>query len=108
MSREKATRYRCFLNPPRGEFTPQWLKSSHLYQRLVEGDGTSLYCVGPLARLNVAEGMATPLAEKEYEQMFDTLGGKPVHHTLAMHWARLIEALQAAEHNQPLGRLFNG
>src|SRR4030042_4095818 len=32
--------------------------------------------------------------------MFDTLGGKPAHHTLAMHWARLICALQAAEHNQ--------
>jgi F420-non-reducing hydrogenase large subunit len=44
--------------------------------------------------------MATPLAEKEYVQMFDTLGGKPAHHTLAMHWARLICALQAAEHNQ--------
>jgi F420-non-reducing hydrogenase large subunit len=44
--------------------------------------------------------MATPLAQKECEQMFDTLGGKPAHHTLAMHWARLICALQAAEHNQ--------
>ena len=32
--------------------------------------------------------------------MFDTLGGKPAHQTLAMHWARLICALQAAEHNQ--------
>jgi len=67
---------------------------------LVEGDGTSLYRVAPLARLNVAEGMATPIAQKEYEEMFDTLGGKPVHNTLAMHWARLICALQAAEHNQ--------
>ena len=26
------------------------------------------------------------------------LGGKPVHHTLATHWARLIELLYAAEH----------
>jgi F420-non-reducing hydrogenase large subunit len=70
------------------------------WKGLVDGEGSSLYRVGPLARLNVAEGMATPLAEKEYEQMFDTLGGKPVHHTLAQHWARLICALQAAEHNQ--------
>jgi len=31
--------------------------------------------------------------------MFQTLGAKPVHNTLAMHWARLICALQAAEHN---------
>jgi F420-non-reducing hydrogenase large subunit len=29
--------------------------------------------------------------------MFETLGGKPVHHTLATHWARLIELLYATE-----------
>ena len=67
---------------------------------LNDGEGTSLYRVGPLARLNVAEGMLTPLAQKEYETMFETLGGRPSHHTLAFHWARLIEALQAAEHMQ--------
>ena len=32
-----------------------------------------------------------------YEQLYETLGGKPVHHTLATHWARLIELLYAAE-----------
>jgi F420-non-reducing hydrogenase large subunit len=42
--------------------------------------------------------MATPRAQAEYEKLFRTLGGKPVHHTLAFHWARLIEALYAAEH----------
>jgi F420-non-reducing hydrogenase large subunit len=89
-----------------GEWVEPWtyIRLTHLkkigWKGLVEGEGSSLYRVGPLARLNVAEGMATPLAEKEYEQMFDTLGGKPVHHTLAMHWARLICAMQAAEHNQ--------
>jgi F420-non-reducing hydrogenase large subunit len=30
--------------------------------------------------------------------MYKTLGGKPVHSTLAFHWARLIELLYAAEH----------
>lgn len=89
-----------------GEWVEPWtyIKLNHLrklgWRGLVEGDETSLYRVAPLARLNVADGMATPLAQKEYEQMFDTLGGKPAHHTLAMHWARLICALQAAEHNQ--------
>jgi F420-non-reducing hydrogenase large subunit len=29
--------------------------------------------------------------------MFDTLGGKPVHATLAFHWARLIEMMYSAE-----------
>jgi len=74
------------------------------WQGLTEGEGTSLYRVAPLARLNVADGMATPLAQKAYEEMFDTLGGKPSHCTLAMHWARLICALQAAEENCKIAR----
>jgi F420-non-reducing hydrogenase large subunit len=41
--------------------------------------------------------MPTPLAQAEYEEMFKTLGGKPVHATLATHWARVIELLSAAE-----------
>jgi F420-non-reducing hydrogenase large subunit len=53
--------------------------------------------VNTLARLNVADGMATPLAQEAYEKMYQTLGGKPVHATLAFHWARLIENLYAAE-----------
>jgi F420-non-reducing hydrogenase large subunit len=93
-----------------GEWVEPWtyIKMCYLkkigWKGLVEGQGTSLYRVAPLARLNVAGGMATPLAQKEYEQMFETLGGKPAHHTLAMHWARLICALQAAEHNQIIAR----
>jgi len=66
---------------------------------LIEGEGTSLYRVGPLARFNVSSGMRTPLAQEEYEEMANTLG-KPCHHTLGYHWARLIEALQAAEELQ--------
>ena len=46
--------------------------------------------------------MATPEAQKAYEEYFTTLGGKPVHHTLANHWARVIEMLQAAERMQEL------
>jgi F420-non-reducing hydrogenase large subunit len=89
-----------------GEWVEPWtyIKMNFLkhigWKGLVEGPETSLYRVAPLARLNVADGMATPLAQVEYAQMFDVLGGKPAHHTLAMHWARLICALQAAEHNQ--------
>ena len=41
--------------------------------------------------------MATPLAQAAYEKMYKVLGGKPVHSTLAFHWARLIEALYASE-----------
>lgn len=89
-----------------GEWVEPWtyVKFNHLkkigWQGFVEGDNTSLYRVAPLARLNAADGMATPLAQREYDEMFETLGGKPAHDTLAMHWARLICALQAAEHNR--------
>jgi len=63
----------------------------------VDGIESGIYRVGPLGRLNAAEGMATPLANEEYKRMYKTLGGKPVHATLAFHWARLIELLYAAE-----------
>jgi F420-non-reducing hydrogenase large subunit len=67
------------------------------WKGFVEGKDTSIYRVAPLARLNASDGMATPLAQEHYEKMYAVLGGKPVHNTLAFHWARLIEALQAAE-----------
>jgi F420-non-reducing hydrogenase large subunit len=67
------------------------------WKGFVEGKDSGVYRVAPLARLNVADGMATPLAQEEYERMFKTLGGKPVHATLAMHWARLVELLYASE-----------
>ncbi len=67
------------------------------WKGFVDGADSGVYRVGPLGRLNVADGMATPLAQEEYELMYKTLGGKPVHSTLAFHWARLIELLYAAE-----------
>jgi len=67
------------------------------WKGFVDGPETSVYAVAPLARLNVADGMTTPEAQKAYEEYFATLGGKPVHHTLANHWARVIEMLYAAE-----------
>ncbi len=67
------------------------------WRGFVDGEDSGVYKATPLARLNAADGMATPLAQQEYERMYDTLGGKPVHHTLATHWARLIELLYATE-----------
>lgn len=69
---------------------------------LSDGKNSGLYRVGPLGRLNAADGMATPQADKEYKRMFDTLGGKPVNSTLAFHWARLIELLYATERAKEL------
>ncbi|MBN2529046.1 MAG: Ni/Fe hydrogenase subunit alpha [Deltaproteobacteria bacterium] len=67
------------------------------WQGFVDGAKSGVYRVAPLARLNVAEGMATPQAQAEYERMFDALGGPVSNHSLANHWARLIELLYCAE-----------
>jgi F420-non-reducing hydrogenase large subunit len=67
------------------------------WKGFTEGKESGVYRVSPLARLNAADGMATPLAQAEYEKMYNMLGGKPVHATLVFHWARLIEILYAAE-----------
>jgi len=62
-----------------------------------DGKDSGVYRVAPLARLNVSDGLTTPLAQLEYEKMFAALGGKPAHNTLAYHWARLVEVLYTAE-----------
>ena len=67
------------------------------WKGFVDGVDSGVYKATPLSRLNAADGMATPLAQEEYERMYSTLGGKPVHHTLATHWARLVELLYATE-----------
>jgi F420-non-reducing hydrogenase large subunit len=74
------------------------------WKGFVDGVDSGIYRVGPLGRLNTSDGMATPLAQAEYEVMYKTLGGKPVHSTLAFHWARLIELLYAAEHALELSK----
>ena len=67
------------------------------WKGLTAGPDSGIYRVGPLGRLNASNGMATPIAQAEYERMYKTLGGKPVHATLAFHWARLIELMYATE-----------
>ncbi len=64
---------------------------------LKSGPESGMYQVGPLARLNVAERMATSAAQEEYERFYDYFGERPVHATFAYHWARLVEMVQAAE-----------
>jgi F420-non-reducing hydrogenase large subunit len=72
------------------------------WKGFTEGADSGIYSVAPLARLNAADGMATPLAQGAYEAYFKTLGGKPVHHTLANHWARVVELCYAAERMKEL------
>ncbi len=67
------------------------------WKGFVDGRDSGMYACTPMSRLNAADGMATKRAQEAYEKLFTTLGGKPVHHTLAIHWARLVELLYAAE-----------
>ena len=70
-----------------------------------DGKNSGVYAATPLSRLNATDGLATPLAQAAYEEMYETLGSKrvserryaPVHYRLAAHWARLIELLYASE-----------
>ena len=72
------------------------------WKGFIDGKESGVYRVGPLGRLNAADGMATPLANDEYKRMYETLGGRPVNSTLAFHWARLIELLYATERTMEL------
>ncbi len=81
--------------------TWSYLKFPYLKQRgwhgFREGIDTSPHCATPLARLNVADRMATPRAQVAFEEMFQTVGGHPCKALLANHWARLVEMVQNAE-----------
>lgn len=72
------------------------------YAGLKDGPDSGIYRVNSLARLNVADGMATPEAQRAYEELYNHFGTRPVHHTLAFHWARLIELLYCCEAVQEL------
>ncbi len=57
---------------------------------------SGIYRTNALARINVCDRIATPLANKELEE-FRASFGRPTQLTLLYHWARLIESVYAAE-----------
>ena len=65
------------------------------------GGTETTYRVGPLARVNVADGMATPLAQAELEA-FRAAFPRPCHLTVMQHWARIVELVWACEAAQAL------
>jgi len=69
------------------------------YKKLGFPDGS--YRVAPLGRLNVADCIATPIANEEFKK-FKALSEGPVEPSLYMHYARLIEAVYAAERAREL------
>ncbi len=84
-----------------GEHVEDWtyLKFPYAKKRgpfKLEDNAPSLYRVNTLARINVADYIPTPLAQKELEE-FRKNFGRPAQLTLLYHWARLIELLYNAE-----------
>jgi NAD-reducing hydrogenase large subunit len=66
------------------------------------GPENGWYRVGPLARLNTADFIDTPLAEAARKEFRAVTNGKPNNLTMAYHWARMIELLHSIEKIQQL------
>jgi F420-non-reducing hydrogenase large subunit len=84
-----------------GEHVEDWTYLKFPYAKRkgdfkLESGAPSLYRVNSLARINVADYIPTPLAQKELEE-FRANFGRPAQLTLLYHWARLIELLYNAE-----------
>ncbi len=83
-----------------GEHIPRHSYATHIYYKPA-GYPDGVWRANTLARCNVNDEMATPLANEALKEMRDTLG-RPIHNTFAYHWARIIEMVQAAEWIQKL------
>ncbi|NWF36051.1 Ni/Fe hydrogenase subunit alpha [Mariprofundus sp. KV] len=87
--------YRGYYNIIREEVRSwSYMKFPYLTE-LGRDDGW--YRVGPLARVNNCDFIATPLAEAARKSFKAFGNGGYVHDTLAYHWARMIEVLHSAE-----------
>jgi NAD-reducing hydrogenase large subunit len=79
-----------------GEHVEDWSYLKFPFLRKI-GWPEGTYRVGPLARLNVAEKISTPLAQEEFIHFKSLNDGKPVEGSLWYHYARMIEDLYAIE-----------
>ena len=84
-----------------GEYVVDWSYLKFPFYRDI-GFPEGSYRVGPLGRINACDRISTPLAQKELETFRKAGDGRIVHQTLYYHYARLIEALYAAEHIEEL------
>ncbi|NLT74430.1 MAG: Ni/Fe hydrogenase subunit alpha [Chloroflexi bacterium] len=82
------------------ERTEDWTYLKFPYYKAM-GWPEGVYRVAPLARLNIADHITTPLANEELKS-FKALAEGPVQATLYYHYARLIEALYGLEQIQVL------
>ncbi len=61
------------------------------------GPEAGWYRVGPLARMNTASHIDTPLANAAHRDLRAHTGGAPNNTALANHWARMIEVIHCLE-----------
>ncbi|MHA1939750.1 MAG: Ni/Fe hydrogenase subunit alpha [Candidatus Thorarchaeota archaeon] len=78
-----------------GEHVPKHSYATHMYFKPA-GYPDGIWRANTLARCNVNEKMATPLADAALKEMRE-LVGRPSHHTFAYHYARIVEMVQAFE-----------
>ena len=84
-----------------GEHVEDWSFMKFPFYR-EQGYPAGTYRVGPLGRLNVADRISTPQADKEFREFRQLAGGQMKHQTLYYHYARMIELLYAVERAQEL------
>ncbi len=78
-----------------GEYVADHSYATHVYYK-PDGYPKGVWRANTLARCNVIDEMATPLAQEALTEMRDALG-RPIHATFAYHWARIIELVGALE-----------
>ncbi len=78
-----------------GEHVSEHSYATHIYYKPA-GYPEGIWRANTLARCNVADKMATPLADTALKEMRGLIG-RPSHHTFAYHYARIVELVQAAE-----------
>jgi F420-non-reducing hydrogenase large subunit len=78
-----------------GEQVVKHAYATHMYFKPA-GYPEGIWRANTLARCNVNENMATPLADAALQEMRE-LVGRPSHHTFAYHYARIVELVQAFE-----------
>ncbi|TFG96827.1 Ni/Fe hydrogenase subunit alpha [Candidatus Thorarchaeota archaeon] len=78
-----------------GEHVAKHSYATHIYYKPA-GYPEGIWRANTLARCNIADKMATPIADAALQEMRE-LVGRPSHHTFAYHYARIVELVQAAE-----------
>ena len=73
------------------------VRNSYAKEVYIDYEGSEhMYRVSTLARLNVVDGIGTPLAQAEFEE-FRKNFGRPCHNAVIQMYAKLIELMYACE-----------